>query len=90
MTDKTKLFLPAAFLIVLNSVQLKLGLYNISHLVKLPNEFSAITNRFAFAGDDINRSLAVVKHHQLICDEILVVVGYKLHLRSALGCHKDG
>ena len=31
LTDNTKLLLPAAFLIVSNSVQLKLGLYSISH-----------------------------------------------------------
>ena len=31
LTDKTKLLLPAIFLIVPNSVQLKLGLYSISH-----------------------------------------------------------
>ena len=31
LTDNTKLLLPDAFLIVPNSVQLKFGLYNISH-----------------------------------------------------------
>ena len=34
LTDKTKLLLPAEFLIVSNSVQLKLGLYTRSHTLR--------------------------------------------------------